>query len=355
MLVLVAASLASLVGTAAAATTFHYLSPGTRAGSMTSGPGGFLWFTGTRLREPSGPREGVVGRMDIEGQVQLFGLPEKRSAGKIVAGPDGNLWFTEMYAYSEARIGRISPGGEFVEYLLGSGPSLVRSLASGRDGALWFTWKIWRRGKSRPAIGRIDLAGEVTRYPLPLRSGPGDIVAGPDGNVWFTLRGPGRPAIGRIDPDGRITRFPLPSRRWLPRALAVGADGNLWFSEQTADYVRDARIGRISTAGAIDLFPVPGTGTGWLAPGPGGDVWFTSTFGNARGTIGKISPSGKVTEPACLDEACDLVPYALTTGPDGAPWFAAHKYYSHMGGGGTGIMESMQQEQEAGIIGRLDP
>ena len=41
------------------------------------------------------------------------------------------------------------------------------------------------------------------------------ISAGPDGNVWFTVRGANK--IGRITPSGRVTEFPIPT-------AAIGPD-----------------------------------------------------------------------------------------------------------------------------------
>ncbi len=49
------------------------------------------------------------------------------------------------------------------------------------------------------------------------------IVAGPDGNLWFSETC----GIGRITPGGAITEFPLASCTW-PLGITVGPDGNVW-------------------------------------------------------------------------------------------------------------------------------
>src|SRR5215467_8204965 len=60
-------------------------------------------------------------------------------------------------------------------------------------------------------------------------SQPDGIVAGPDGNLWFTeARGN---QIERITPDGKITEFALPTANSSPGSITVGPDGNLWFTE----------------------------------------------------------------------------------------------------------------------------
>jgi virginiamycin B lyase len=66
--------------------------------------------------------------------------------------------------------------------------------------------------------------------------------------------------------------------------IAVGPDGNLWFTEQSANL-----IGRITTAGTISQFGglTAGAGPDLITAGPNGDphMWFTE-FGGSR--IGNI-------------------------------------------------------------------
>src|SRR5919204_3556093 len=74
----------------------------------------------------------------------------------------------------------------------------------------------------------------VTEFPLPHpESRPYSIVAGPDGNLWFT-ESQGN-AIGRITPSGDIHEFPLPTPDSGPYGITVGSDGNLWFTERFAN------------------------------------------------------------------------------------------------------------------------
>lgn len=65
---------------------------------------------------------------------------------------------------------------------------------------------MWFTDGDADAIGRITSAGTVTEFSSGLTSdaNPKGIVAGPDGNLWFTEKSrPGR--IGRITPSGAIT------------------------------------------------------------------------------------------------------------------------------------------------------
>jgi virginiamycin B lyase len=54
----------------------------------------------------------------------------------ITTGPDGNLWFTEPQAN---KIGRVTPAGDFTEYVVPTADSYPRAIALGPDGNLWFT------------------------------------------------------------------------------------------------------------------------------------------------------------------------------------------------------------------------
>ena len=65
---------------------------------------------------------------------------------------------------------------------------------------------------------------------------PRAIALGADGNIWFGEFAGGK--IGRITPQGVITEFPIPTPDSGPRALAAGPDGNIWFSEFNAEQDR---------------------------------------------------------------------------------------------------------------------
>jgi virginiamycin B lyase len=85
-------------------------------------------------------------------------------------------------------------------------------------------------------------AGTITEFPIPTKSAPIGITAGPDGNVWFTeiMQGVGK--IGRITPSGTITEFQTPTANSRLEGITAGPDGNLWFTEGSA-----GKIGRITT------------------------------------------------------------------------------------------------------------
>src|SRR5258708_4556113 len=81
----------------------------------------------------------------------------------------------------------------------------------------------------------LALSGKIREFAVPTaNSGPLDITAGPDGNLWFTEQNGNQ--IGRITTAGAITEFSLPtncgsSLGCNPRGITAGPDGNLWFTE----------------------------------------------------------------------------------------------------------------------------
>ena len=190
-----------------------------------------------------------------------------------------------------------------------SGP---HDIVAGPDHNLWFTESIANR------IGRITLNGDITEYPIPSPgSGPSGIALGPDGNLWFTESAAGK--IGRIDMAGVVTEFELPaaSRNRGPASIVAGPDGNLWFTES-----RGARIGRITTAGIITEFAAASfTSPGGITSGPDGNLWFTDDFyGFGYSRIVRMTTTGIATE---FDSGFDYSypPIDITVGQDQGLWF----------------------------------
>jgi streptogramin lyase len=84
-------------------------------------------------------------------------------------------------------------------------------------------------------LGEIAEFGEANG--LPAGSEPQDIVAGAEGNMWFTARG-ATPAIGRITPSGAITEFTAglkPGSASKPQDITLGPEGDLWFADSSCE------------------------------------------------------------------------------------------------------------------------
>jgi len=88
-------------------------------------------------------------------------------------------------------------------------------------------------------IGRITTAGVVTEYSGPTRS-PYGITAGPDGALWFNEANsvpPIVPKLGRITTSGIIDVFPLPTASLHSYGITVGPDGALWFTNPNGNKI----------------------------------------------------------------------------------------------------------------------
>ena len=89
-------------------------------------------------------------------------------------------------------------------------------------------------------IGRVTVTGTMTEFARPSTTydQPNQIIAGPDGNLWYTVFFAAK--IGRITPSGVVDEFPVLNRQAAPGGIAVGSDGALWFTQATS-----GKIGRI--------------------------------------------------------------------------------------------------------------
>jgi streptogramin lyase len=169
-------------------------------------------------------------------------------------------------------------------------------------------------------LARSAGAVVVNEFQVPTAgSAPTSIVRGPDGNLWFTEFSADR--IGRITPTGGVTEFVLAAGRG-PLAITTGSDNLLYFTERLAD-----RIGRLNPLAGSDAaiqaslveFLVPGVGSGphGIASGPDGALWFTE-FGSDQ--IGRLTTAGVITNEFPVPGA-GSGPAWITQGPDGALWF----------------------------------
>jgi len=279
---------------------------------ITPGPDGNLWFISTEAT----PGVGAVARIaPATGAVTTFltsAAPRTTPLllDDIVTAADGNLWFTGRDAaqYELPALGTITPAGTFiVPDIVGSSGAAI---ALGPDGNLWSGGSflgvidsVWRQ--STPATS------------VPVSTTPQALVAGPDANVWLVASsGGGAAFVGRVVPNEPgnevLTEFPVTTSGNL-LDIAVGPDGNLWFTDAGRN-----EIGRVTTAGAITKFAVPTAASGvhGIIAASDGNLWFTE---NLAGKLGKITPAGAVTELACIPTA-NSGPTNITVGPDGRLW-----------------------------------
>jgi hypothetical protein len=159
-------------------------------------------------------------------------------------------------------------------------------------------------------IARITPSGTITTFSTGgVFFDPQALTLGPEGSIWFPDIGgieatqpntPSQNAIGRVTPSGAIVEFaaglqpvayfqPSP----LPRQLVAGPDGNVWFIDGHS-------IGRITTAEEASN-PTP---SGGGSPG-GGGVLGSQTIVVSSAQIAallarELTPSGKAAKIAAL-------------------------------------------------------
>lgn len=146
-------------------------------------------------------------------------------------------------------------------------------------------------------------------------SQPHNLVLGPDGNMWFTEFSANQ--IGKMAPNGSmIAEYPLAANAH-PNAITVGPDGRLWFTEY-ASPGGSAAIGAITTSGVLSEYALSPSAARphSIVAGPDGNLWFTEIGGEA---ISRIQTDGTLLPKFTL--AAGSNPYGITVGADGNMWF----------------------------------
>ncbi len=148
------------------------------------------------------------------------------------------------------------------------------------------------------------------------------IAAGPEGAMWLTDYGSG---LVRIDATGKRVIVPLTFRRgnanhrFLPAAIALGADGSFYLTGCVDVSSNCSVVGIATTTGSIAVYPTPSGESpryGGIGRGPDGNVWFSEP-----GHIAKISPAGAIVEyPYPSGEQTNLLS-GIATGSDAHVWF----------------------------------
>jgi virginiamycin B lyase len=185
-------------------------------------------------------------------------------------------------------------------------------IVAGLDGDLWFT------ESDANQIGRITTDGQITEYPIPPQfadSQPRDITVGPDGALWFTQYT--GDLIGRIDESGNVQEYLIPDEAAAASGIAAAPDGTIWFTESTVDF---SQLGILyPNPGYTEEFPLaPGSvGPMFIAAGPDGAMWFTLEQSNQ---IGRVDPATRVVTYYDVP-TLNALPWDISAGPDGAMWF----------------------------------
>jgi virginiamycin B lyase len=118
-------------------------------------------------------------------------------------------------------------------------------------------------------------AATITEYPLAPNATPLGIALGPDGNIWFTESVANM--LGRITAQGQITEFPLGAAQSFPSYVLPALNGRVYFGEPGT-----GKIGSYDVLGGNGLVESPANGGIGGALGPNRYLWLV--HGNASVT-----------------------------------------------------------------------
>jgi virginiamycin B lyase len=210
---------------------FPVPTPAAGLNSIVAGPDGNLWFTESSVSK--------VGRITTSGAITEFTVPAPfvyvlfgfvNGEGTIAAGPDGNLWIS-----GSGQMARVTPQGAVTVLSVASPPGgdlfEIGKCVAGPDANLWCMSSVRIAGEFDNHPVKVTTAGVATLYPG-FFGQYFDILSAPDGNLWISAEGASPPeSLTRVTPAGGETVYTLPTTR--ESRLAVGADGNIWFTERT--------------------------------------------------------------------------------------------------------------------------
>lgn len=152
----------------------------------------------------------------------------------------------------------------------------------------------------------------IRSFPIPSpASNSTRIALGPDGNLWFTESGHNQ--IGRVTHRGVVTEFILPTANARPTDITEGPDGAMWFTEGPV-----GTIGRIAMNGRVtEVRFGPSNMADGITAGPDGNIWFTET---AADKVWRFDLAGRTFTDFVIPTP-ESSPLQITAGPDGNLWF----------------------------------
>jgi len=181
---------------------------------------------------------------------------------------------------------------------------------------------LWVTGQNYDTLVKVALNGDLKLYPLPADSGPHGIAFDARGQLWLTLEYMGK--IVRIDSNANILAeydvslncSSCPEEiNTHPHGLGIGSDGQtIWYTGKAT-----GTVGKITPDGKVQTYPLSIVGSVpiYIKAGPDGNMWVTELVGNA---IARVTPDGQVTEFPI--PTYNSRPIAIVPEPDGqAMWF----------------------------------
>jgi streptogramin lyase len=249
------------------ATAYPLPTPNAMVEAVTRGPDGNVWFTEWNASK--------IGKITPLGHITEYHTPfNPLQSVDIKAGADGNLWFaTDFHG-----IGRATITGRIHFFPINKDTTQPTALTPGPNKTMWFIEWIGNN------VGFITTIGRVTEYPANLGGNTFGIAYGKDGRMWFA--DPQNHRIGAISTNGNALTFYQLGPTSTPDNIIAGPDGNLYFGEYGLP--KAGRIGRITTSGVVTEFNLPAAQGFFPVLGltvQGGNIWFAD---NAHAKVGML-------------------------------------------------------------------
>jgi streptogramin lyase len=264
------------------------------------------------------------------------GFPTKCGVESLAVGREGNVWFActveTNFGYGTVpKVGLVTPAGKVSEFGGGHFPKNTEPgpIGVAPNGNLWFPlnsyYQVFENKRKPPQIATVTPSSKVTTTPVPLSSkyDVTDLVASPSGYLWFstaTHLEAKAAALWQITPAGTISKLPIELGTAYP-ALAIGSEGDLWFTEKPASGVAKEVLVRLAPGGTPTELGanIPGFAPGDPIFAPDGSAWFFT--GTTPPGVGRIGAAGEITDTGARIEATGGTIAGSTIGADGNLWF----------------------------------
>ena len=160
----------------------------------------------------------------------------------IAVDAAGNAWFTETQQAENnntniARIDAVT--GEVTRTVVA--PAARDITVSPVDGKVWFAVRFQSVGVEPQGVGYLDPAANnaVTFFPTLSNPGPNDIIAAPDGTIWFTQESKGNTASvtnAGVITEGKVVKGSQPA------GITVAPNGDPWYAMRVANKIATLQL-----------------------------------------------------------------------------------------------------------------
>jgi streptogramin lyase len=276
---------------------------------ITAGPDGNLWFVE--------PHADQIGRITPSGALSEHLIldppmsPVAITAGVAGTASAGLLWFTDTNV-DIGGLAAVDPGGSITPKLLRIGHA-PGGIAADSVGNLWIAFP---SGNAVEEVKPPYTSLTPTRS-LPSGADPRWIARGPDGQtMWFTE--PGVDAIASVAQDGTVTQHPVSGVTGTLGQIVLGPDGNLWTGSRGSGSNPSAVV-RITAGGTISVFDLPSASSAnpdVIAVGPDHELWLAG-----GGGLTSVTTAGGFTDhPGILPSGDAISSLASDPGAADALW-----------------------------------